>query len=55
MGDHDRISPYNISTISSTQVMGIRNTSVREVLTDPITNSLNYHHKNRMADRKEDY
>ena len=55
MGHHNRISPYNINTVSSTQVMGIRNTSVREVLTDPITNSLNYHHKNRMADRKEDY
>ena len=55
MGDHNRISPYNINTVSSTQVMGIRNTSVREVLTDPIANSLNYHHKNRMADSKENY
>ena len=55
MSDHNRISPYNINTVSSTQVMGIRNTSVREVLTDPITNSLNYHHKNCMADSEENY
>ena len=55
MGDHNRISPYNINTVSSTQVMGIRNTSIREVLTDPIVNSLNYHHRNRMADSKENY
>ena len=55
MSDHNRISPYNINTVSSTQVMGIRNTSIREVLTDPIANSLNYHHKNCMADSKENY
>ena len=40
MSDQDRISPYNINTISSTQVMRKKKISAKGSLVDPITNSL---------------
>ena len=39
--DQDRISPYTASTISSGQVMRIKNISTRGLLVDPIPNSPN--------------
>ena len=53
--DQNRISPYNINTITSRQVMRIRKISIKGFLVDPIPNSLSYHHKNHMADSKENY
>lgn len=55
MTDHLTISHYNINTISSRQVMGIKkiNRNFRALLVDPKQNSLNYHLKNCMADNKE--
>ena len=41
MSDQDRISPYNINTISSIQVMRTKTISVKGLLVDPIPNSLN--------------
>ena len=35
MSDQDRISPYNINTISSKQVMRIKKILIRELLIDP--------------------
>ena len=53
--DQDRISPYNINTISSRQVMRIEKNINYGIIVDPIPNSLNQHHKNCMADSKENY
>ena len=39
MSDQDRISPYNINTISSRRVMGIKKISTGRSLVDPILNS----------------
>ena len=39
--DQDRISPYTVSTISSGQVMRIKNILTRGLLVDPIPNSPN--------------
>ena len=39
--DQDRISPYDINTISSKQVMRIEKMSTIGLLVDPIPNSLN--------------
>ena len=39
MSDQDRISPYNINTISSRQVMRIKKISIRGLLVDPIVYS----------------
>ena len=36
MSDQDIISPYNINTISSRQVMRIKKILIRELLIDPI-------------------
>ena len=36
MSDQDIISPYNINTISSKQVMRIKKILIRELLIDPI-------------------
>ena len=41
MSDQDRISPYNINTISSRQVMRIKKILIRESLFDPTPNSPN--------------
>ena len=41
MSDQDRISPCNINTISSIQVMRTKKISVKGLLVDPIPNSLN--------------
>ena len=41
MSDQDRISPYNINTISSRQVMRIKKILIRELLFDPTPNSPN--------------
>ena len=54
-GDWGRISPYHINTISSRQVMRIKKLSITGLFFDPISNSLNQHHKNCMADSKENY
>ena len=53
--DWDRISPYHINTISSRQVKRIKKLSITGLFFDPISNSLNQHHKNCMADSKENY
>ena len=56
MSDQDRISPCNINTISSIQVMRTKKKKpAKGLLVDPIPNSLNKHHKNCMADSKENY
>ena len=52
MSDKERISPYNINTISSTEEMRIK-ISIRELLIDPTPNSSNLHPKNYMTDSKE--
>ena len=39
MRDQDIISPYNINTISSTEVMRIKKISIRGLLVDPIPNT----------------
>ena len=41
MSDQDRISPYNIITISCRQVMRIKKLLIRGLLVDPIPNSPN--------------
>ena len=41
MSDQDRISPYNINTISGGQVMRKRKISIRGLLVDPIPSSPN--------------
>ena len=53
MSDQDRISPYNINTISRRQVMRKTNISIKGLLVDPISNSLNQLYKNCMADNEE--
>ena len=54
--DQDRISPYNINTMSSREVMGINKNMISgELLVDLMPNSLNQHHENCMADSKEYY
>ena len=45
MSDQDRISPHNVDTISTRQVMRI----------EKILNSLNEHFKNCMVGSKENY
>ena len=55
MYDQDRISPYNINTKSRRQEMGIKKISIKGLLIDLIPNSPNPHHKNRMAESKENY
>ena len=41
MSDQDRISPYNVITISSRQVMRIEKILIRGLLVDPLPNSPN--------------
>ena len=41
MSDQEWISPYNINTISSRQVMRIKKILIRELLFDPTPNSPN--------------
>ena len=41
MSDQDRISPYNVITISSRQVMRIKKILIRGLLVDPLPNSPN--------------
>ena len=53
MSDQERIFPYHINTTSSRQVMTIRQISIRELKFDLISISLSYHHKNWVADSKE--
>ena len=38
MSDQDKISPYSISTISSTLVMRMKKISIRELLVDSMLN-----------------
>ena len=49
------ISPYNINTKSRRQEMGIKKISIKGLLIDPIPNSPNPHHMNRMTESKENY
>ena len=51
----DRISPYNINTISSRRVTRIKKILIRGLLVDPIPNSPNSHHHIYEADSKEGY
>ena len=53
MSDQDRISPYNINTISSRRVMGIKKISTGGSLVDPILNSPKSYWNNCNADSKE--
>ena len=55
MSDQDRISPYNINTISTRQVMRIKKTINLGIISYLILNSLNYHHNNCMILSKENY
>ena len=62
MNDQDRISPNNTNTMSSRQVMRIKKnmnygiiSALISSLVDPFTNSPNQHHKNCLADNKENY
>ena len=55
MSDQDRISPYNINTISSRQVIRIIGNINQGILVDPTSNSPNEHYKKYMADREENY
>ena len=41
MSDQDRISPYNINTISSRQMMGMNKKIYQEIIIDPTPNSPN--------------
>ena len=42
MSDQDRISPYNINTVSSGEVMRITKILIRRFYVDPTPNSPNY-------------
>ena len=53
MSDQDRISPHNINTISTRQVMRMKKNINLRKLVDPILNSLNWYIKNCMVDSKE--
>ena len=55
MSDQDRISPYNIITISSRLVMRIKKLSTRGLLIDPIPNSLKWNHKKCVENTRENY
>lgn len=51
LSSQDIISPYNIDRISNRLVM--RTENYRVVI--PMSNSLSLHHRNYVADRREDY
>ena len=53
ISDQDKISSYDINTISSSQVASINKNVNWGLLFDPITNYLNYHHMSCLADSKE--
>ena len=55
MSDQERISPYNINTISTRQVMRIKKNINLGVLINTILNSLNWRYKNGIVDSKENY
>ena len=56
MSDQDRNSPYKISTQhQADKWYEKRKISVRGLLVDPIPNSPNLHHKNGMANSRENY
>ena len=55
MSDQNRVSPYNINTILSRKVMRIYQNIKKQLLVDPIPSSPNSHHKNCMAESKENY
>ena len=55
MSDQEIISPHIFKTISSLEVMGIKKISIMGLLVDPIPNSPKWHHKNCMAESKENY
>ena len=53
--DQDRISPYNINTISSRQVTRKKIISIRRLFTDLKPSSPTQHHKNCFTDSRENY
>ena len=56
MSDHDSNSPYNVDTVSCTQVMRMKKIiNFRESLIDLVSNSRNLHVKNCMTNSKENY
>ena len=55
MSDQDRISPYNIDTMSSRQVMRVKKYIDKGISFDPIATSPNQLQNNRMEDSRENY
>ena len=55
MSDQDRISPYNINTILSRQVMRIKKNINYRIANWSDTKFSNQHNENRLADSKENY
>ena len=56
MSDQDIISPYNIDTMSSRQVMRVKKKYIDKGISfDPIATSPNQLQNNRMEDSRENY
>ena len=55
MSDQDRISPYNINTILSRQVMRIKKNINYGIANWSDTKFSNQRNENRLADSKENY
>ena len=55
MSDQDRISPYNINTISSRQVMRMKKNINWGIISWSNTKFSKLKYKNYMADSKENY
>ena len=55
MSDQNRVSPYNITTVLSRKVMQVYQNINKQLLVDPMPSFPNSHHKNCMADSKENY
>ena len=56
VSDQERISPYEIKTVESRQEMRMKKLSINGLfVVDPIPNSPNLHHRNCVADSKENY
>ena len=53
MYDQDRISPYNIDTMSCGQLMRIRKSLNEGIISWSYTKFSNFHHNSCMADGKE--
>ena len=55
VSDQERISPYEIKTVESRQEMRMKKLSINGLFVDPIPNSPNLHHRNCVADSKENH